>query len=203
MKDRRRTFSNAVSRRGFIGTGAAAALTLPLVGEQSDAAPDIRASLAYMKKAAKDLLDAHRIGTVASFLRVIQRYADIPQIALYSLGQYQSRLPEALRDSYYRGVAVFMSRYFADESRQYPIAKYELGEPSTDGDDVLITSKVYLMSGETYNVNWRLAFKNKSYKITDVKVLGFSLVYLQRGLFTSYLSKRNGDIGQLVTALNR
>jgi len=156
-----------------------------------------------MKKAAKDLLDAHRIGTVASFLRVIQRYADIPQIALYSLGQYQSKLPETLRERYYRGVAVFMSRYFADESRQYPIAKYELGEPSAEGDDVLITSKVYLTSGETYNVVWRLAGRNKSYKITDVKVLGFSLVYLQRGLFTSYLFKRNGDISQLVAALDR
>src|SRR5439155_21649569 len=125
-------------------------------GGQSDAVPATRASLAYMKKAAKDLLDAHRIGTVASFLRVIQRYADIPQIALYSLGQYQSRLPEALRDSYYRGVAVFMSRYFADQSRQYPIAKYELAEPRPDGDDVVIDSKVYLVSGSSDNLSWRL-----------------------------------------------
>ena len=38
---------------------------------------------------------------------------------------------------------------------------------------------------------------------TDVKVLGFSLVYLQRGIFTSFISKRNGDVGQLVIALNR
>jgi hypothetical protein len=29
------------------------------------------------------------------------------------------------------------------------------------------------------------------------------LTYLQRGLFTSYLSKRKGDISQLVAALTR
>jgi flagellar biosynthetic protein FliP len=34
-------------------------------------------------------------------------------------------------------------------------------------------------------------------------VMGFSLIYLQRGIFTSYLSKRNGDVAQLVAALNR
>jgi hypothetical protein len=29
------------------------------------------------------------------------------------------------------------------------------------------------------------------------------LVYMQRGLFTSFISKRNGDVAQLVAALNR
>src|SRR5438874_1894532 len=192
MKNRRRTTGEALSRRRLVAAGGAAFLTLALAGGSSGA-PDTQPSLTYMKKAAKDLLDAHRTGTAASFLRVIQRYADIPEIALYSLGQYQSQLPEALRERYYRGVAVFMSRYFADESRQYPVAKYDLSAPSSEGDDVLINSKVYLMSGETYTVVWRLGWRGKSYKITDVKVLGFSLVYHQRGLFTSYLSKRNGD----------
>jgi ABC-type transporter MlaC component len=189
-------------RRQFLRASVAILLFGPLADASSGAA-DPHSSLAFMKKAAKELLDAHRIGTVASFLRVIQRYADIPQIGLYCLGQYQSRLPEALRERYYRGVAVFMSRYFADQSRQYPIAKYELAEPRPDGDDVVIDSKVYLMSGSSYNVGWRLAWKGKSYKIADVRVLGFSLVYLQRGLFTSFLSKRDGDIGQLVAALDR
>jgi phospholipid transport system substrate-binding protein len=181
---------------------AAASLASLMAAGRAGAASEAP-SLAYMRKAAKDLLDAHHIGTVASFLRVIQRYADIPTIALYSLGQYASRLPEALRERYYRGVAVFMSRYFAEQSRQYPIAKYELGDARPEGDDILIDSKVYLMSGSTYHVVWRLAWKGKSYKISDVKVLGFSLVYLQRGIFTSFLSKRDGDIGQLVAALDR
>jgi len=39
--------------------------------------------------------------------------------------------------------------------------------------------------------------------VLDAKVLGFSLVYLQRGLFTSFVSKRNGNVGELVAALNR
>lgn len=199
MKDRGNRAGSLLTRREIVGAGAA---FLAIGPDNVSAAAAPHASLTYMKKAGKDLLNAHRSGTVASFLRVIQRYADVPDIALYSLGQYQSRLPEMLRQRYYRGVAVFMSRYFADQSRQYPVAKYELGEATADGKEISIDSKVYLLSGTTYKVVWRLAWKGKGYKIVDAKVLGFSLVYLQRGIFTSYLSKRNGDIVQLVAALD-
>ncbi len=59
------------------------------------------------------------------------------------------------------------------------------------------------MSGQVYTVVWQLDWKGKGYKVTDAKIMGFSMVYMQRGLFTSFVSKRNGDVGQLVAALNR
>jgi ABC-type transporter MlaC component len=94
-----------------------------------------------------------------------------------------------------------MSRYFADQSREYRVAKYEVGEASADGNDVMVTSRIYLMSGQSYTVTWRLVWRNKAYKIADAKVLGFSMIYMQRGIFTSYLSKRRGDLLQLMNAL--
>ena len=161
-------------------------------------------SMAFMRKVAKDMLNAHRQGTVASFRRAIQRHADVAGIGDYSLGQYRPKLPGALKDRYYSGVATFMARYFADQSREYPIAKYELGEAAVgEGKNVQVTSKVFLLSGQTYSVVWRLGWSGGRYRVTDVKVLGFSLTYLQRGIFTSYLSKRGGDVSQLVKALNR
>lgn len=161
-------------------------------------------SLAYMKQVAKDLFAAHRQGTVDSFRRAIQRHADIASIADYSLGQYASRMSAGQKPQYYKGVATFMARYFADESHEYRLAKYTVGDARQDDDgDVLVDTKVYLMSGSTYTVVWRLARRGSGYKVTDAKILGFSLVYLQRGIFQSYLSKRNGDVSQLVAALNR
>lgn len=161
-------------------------------------------SIAFMRKVAKDMLNAHRQGTVASFRRAIQRHADVPGIGDYSLGQYRPKLSGPQRERYYSGVATFMARYFADQSREYPIAKYELGEATADsGKNVKVSSKVYLLSGQTYNVVWSLGWSGGRYRVTDVKILGFSLTYLQRGIFTSYLSKRGGDVGQLVRALNK
>ena len=68
---------------------------------------------------------------------------------------------------------------------------------------MVINSKVYLLSGQSYTVVWRLSKTGSRYKVRDAKVLGFSMVYMQRGLFTSFISKRNGDVEQLVAALTR
>jgi phospholipid transport system substrate-binding protein len=194
------TFSKSLSRRAFIKAGAVVA-TAAIGGSAAVAGDKDHPSVAFMRKVGKDLLEAHRQGTVNAFLSVIQRYADVPEIALYSLGQYKANLGSAQRPRYFRGVAVFMSRYFADQSREYPIAKYEVGEATTDGKDVTVSSRIFLMSGQTYTVNWRLVWRNKSYKVADAKVLGFSMIYMQRGIFTSYLSKRKGDLFQLMSAL--
>jgi len=200
MDDRQAFEAHEISRRKILA-GCLGAAAVFLTAGPANAAD--HPSLVYMRQVAKDLLAANRQGTVASFLRAIQRHADVPDIALYSLGQYKPSLREAQKALYFRGVATFMSRYFAEQSREYRVAKYELGEARSDNKDVLISSKVVLLSGAAYTVTWRLSPRGKGYKVTDAKVLGFSLVYMQRGIFTSFLSKRNGDINQLVAALNR
>jgi phospholipid transport system substrate-binding protein len=200
MTELRKDRVPSLSRRAFIKAGAGLGFA-SLAGTAALAGEKNHPSVTFMKRAGKELLEAHRQGTVNAFLAVIQRYADVPDIALYSLGQYKASLGAGQRPRYFRGVAVFMSRYFADQSREYPVAKYEVGEATTDGDDVMVATKIYLMSGKSYNVTWRLVWRNKTYKIADAKVLGFSMVYMQRGIFTSYLSKRKGDLQQLMNAL--
>ena len=159
-------------------------------------------SVTFMNKMGKDLLHAHRLGTVPAFLRVIQRYADVQGISDYSLGDY--KVNGSQKGTYVRGVATFMSRYFAEQSRNYPVAKYEVGEATVDDNkDVLVDTRIYMMSGQTYSVSWRLAWVDGQYKVADAKFLGFSMTSQQRSLFTSFIGKHNGDVGQLITALNR
>jgi phospholipid transport system substrate-binding protein len=190
-------FAHPISRRAFLGAIAALALAPAALAADHPA-------LSTMRQVAKDLLHANRLGTAASFRRVIMRHADVTGIGNYSLGQYQPKLAKGQRESYYGGVATFMSRYFADQSRDYRVAKYELGEATAgEGKAVKISSKVFMLSGQTYTVQWTLGWIGGRYKVTDAKVLGFSLVYMQRGIFTSYISKRKGDVNQLVAALNR
>ncbi len=188
--------ASRLTRRSAVA-GLFAALATPALAGPEDQA------LAYMRKVAKDMLNAHRQGTVASFKRAIQRHADVGAIADYSLGQYRAKLPAGQREAYYAGTATFMARYFADQSREYTVSKYEIGNADKDGKDISVNTKVFLMSGQSYTVVWKLAPRKGGFKVADVKVMGFSLIYLQRGIFTSFLSKRNGDVAQLVTALNR
>jgi phospholipid transport system substrate-binding protein len=184
-----------LSRRAVLGAAMMFAAAPAMAGDHP--------SIAYMKQFAKEMLNAHRQGTVGSFRKVIERHADVAAIADYSLGQYRKKLPAGQKQRYYGGVVTFMSRYFADQSRIYPIAKYEIGDAAADDGEVVINSKVYLLSGQSYTVVWRLSKNGSRYKVRDAKVLGFSMAYMQRGLFTSFISKRNGDVEQLVAALTR
>ena len=195
MSEPRSHRTAGLTRRAAV-FGLASILASPAIAADSPA-------IAYMRRVAKDMFNAHRQGTVAAFRRAIQRHADVPSIADYSLGQYKPKLPSSQKQAYYNGTVSFMSRYFADQSREYTLSKYEVGEANEDGKDITVQTKVYLMSGQSYTVVWKLVKKGGGYKVADAKVMGFSLIYLQRGIFTSYLSKRNGDVAQLVAALNR
>lgn len=185
-----------ITRRALLTFIAASSISPALAAEHP--------SISFMKRFGKDMLAAHRLGTVSKFAGVIDTYADVAGISNYSLGQYKPNLRANQRSRYYQGVVTFMSRYFAEQSREYRVAKYEIGEATVDEDkDVIVASKIYLLSGQTYNVRWKLKWTGGTYKVADVKVMGFSLTYLQRGLFTSYISKRKGDVSQLVAVLTR
>jgi phospholipid transport system substrate-binding protein len=159
-------------------------------------------SVVFMNQMGKDLLHAHRLGTVSAFLRVIQRYADVTGISEYSLGDYKVSGGE--KNHYEKGVATFMSRYLADQSRVYQVAKYEIGEATVaENKDVFVATKIYLMTGQYYSVNWRLTWVRGQYRIVDAKFLGFSMTYQQRNLFTSFIAKHEGDVSKLIVALNR
>jgi phospholipid transport system substrate-binding protein len=183
-----------ISRRTFFALSAAALATPAMAADHP--------SIVFMNQVGRDLLHAHRQGTISAFLRVIQRYADVQSISDYSLGDY--KVTSGQKPHYQRGVATFMARYFAEQSRNYPVAKYEVGEATVaDNKDILVDSKVYMMAGQTYSVTWRLTWVNGQYRVVDAKFLGFSMTYQQRSLFTSYIGKHNGDVGQLIVALNR
>jgi phospholipid transport system substrate-binding protein len=185
-----------LTRRFFIA-GFTSAMAVPAVAAVE------HPSVGFMRQVGKELLAAHRQGTVSSFLRVVQRYADVPDISSHALGKYAEKLQNGQKGRYQRGVATYMARYFALTSRDYTIAKYEVGEATVDDNkDVIVQSKVFLLTGQAYSVSWRLVWRGGKYKVRDAKVLGFWLTNFQRSDFISYLDKRNGDINKLIVALN-
>ncbi len=190
-----------VSRRRFVALATAAAAVGMSAGPGRAASAS--AAVRYMKKVAADLMAAQRDGRTKAYYRVVSRHADLPAISLYSLGQYRSQLPRSRRSAFYRGVAGFMARYFADQSNDYRVAKAEFSDNiRQDGDYTLVDSKLTLASGSTYNVVWRLAHHRYGFRIADVRVLGFSMVYLQQRIFQHYISKK-GSVDALVSALTR
>ena len=188
--------------------GACAAAGAPFLLAPAPTSAAVAASehpaVARMRVVAADLLATQRSGTAAAYYKMITRHADVPAIALYALGPYRPELKRSQQDRFFRGVGMFIARYFADQARAYSVAKADIS-PSVrdDAGEVLVHSTVTLTSGSTYTVVWRLAQAGKGYKIRDVQVLGFSLRYLQRSIFQSYIARRGGTFQALYAALTQ
>jgi phospholipid transport system substrate-binding protein len=197
----------SIGRRSFLSAALLAfAMTSPGRAQAGSAeAATVDSSVAaYMRRVADDLMAAQRQGTVMSFHRVITRHANVEAIGNYALGPYKGALPRSAYPSYYKGVAMFMARYFADSSREYAVGKAEVGQASRDKDGrIIVNTRVTLLTGSSYNVVFQLSKSGGGYRILDVSVLGFSLSYLQRGIFQRYIAKNGGNVNALVAALNR
>ncbi len=182
-----------ISRRALIGL-------LPALFAPA-AFAETHPSVSFMGRMGEEMLHAHRQGTVSAFMRVIQRYADVPAIAELSIGDYE--IPSGETSRYHRGVAAFIARYMADQSRTYPVAKFEIGEATVDREkNVMVDSKIYMMGGQVYSVSWKLNWTGGSYKVEDARFLGFSMTNQERSLFTSFVAKHNGDVKLLIDRLN-
>lgn len=197
----RRTLSNPARRR--LITGGAGLAALMLLGRPGDslAQPD-GPGARHMRSISADLLKAARSGDYNDFLRAVRRYADIGEIADYSLGQYRDRLKPAHSSRYQRGVMGFMARFFALESRKYNVVGGEVtGETPRENGEILVHSQIRLASGTTYSVNWLLKPRGRRFKVRDVQVLGFWLTWFQRRMFVNFIQKHGGDLRALLSAL--
>lgn len=192
-----------MSRRQLL-SGAAALLVLGAGGPV--AGPALAASdpvLAFMKRLRVPLLHAARTASSKQFYKVIQRHVDINGIALYSLGTYKDGLARSHRNRYYRGVARYMSRYFALQSKEYRIVNAEIVPKSwREGDSYYVDTNVILENGARYSVRWQLQRRKGGYKIVNVRVLGFWLAYFQRQQFQDFIKRRGGSVNALVAALS-
>jgi ABC-type transporter MlaC component len=190
-----------LTRRTLVAAMVASACVGSSGVGQANAADTV---VAFMNQIREPLLGAAISASRASFRRVIRKYADISGIAMYSLGSYRDGLEGSRRDAYYNGVVRYMSHYFATMAEEYKVENGSVtGESWQEGDLHYVDSRIFLKDGgSTYNVRWELAKDGGSFKIRNVRVLGFWLAYFQRKQFEQFIASRGGSVNALVAALN-
>ena len=197
------THDAGLTRRGWLA-GFLAVAGLGVQGTvltPAEAATDL--PVLFMNRLKGPLVHAARTASSKQFHTLILGHADISGIALYSLGSYRNGLERSSRSRYYRGVARYMSRYFALQSEEYRVTGAEVvGSSWKDGDSYYVDSKVALEGGSSYSVRWQLKPVGNSFKVVNVRVLGFWLAYFQRQQFEGFIKKRGGSVNALVAALS-
>ena len=177
-----------------------------LVGLVLDAAPAAAADPAvqFMAKVGRELTAAARTRSPGVMSAVLQRYADVSYIGLFSLGSYRNQLTPPERNTYYSGMVKFIGRYAATEAPKYTVSKVEWSDQSVKGSNgIMVDSKVTLADGGTYDVRWLLVPYGSGYKVRDAMVLGLWMTPFLKKLFEDYIAQNGGNPRALVAALNR
>ena len=158
----------------------------------------------FMAKVGRELTAAARTRSPGVMSAVIQRYADVSYIGLFSLGNYRNQLAAPERNVYYAGMVKFIGRYAATEAPKYTVAKVEWSDQSIRGSNgIMVDSKITLVDGGTHEVRWLLVPYGGSYKVRDAMVLGLWMTPFLKKLFEDYIAQNGGHPRALVAALNR
>jgi phospholipid transport system substrate-binding protein len=161
-------------------------------------------AVVFMAQVGRELTAAARSRSPSMMAAVVERYGDVAQIGLYSLGEYRTRLAQADRPGYYTGMTRFIGRYAATEAPKYPVARVEWSNQSVRGaSGLMVDSRVVLADGSAYDVRWLLFKYGNTYKVRDAMVLGFWMTPFLKNLFEDYISKNGGNPRALTSALNR
>ena len=180
--------------------------TFLLIGLALAPAPAAAADPAvqFMAKVGRELMAAARTRSPGVMSAVLQRYADVSYIGLFSLGSYRNQLTPPERNTYYSGMVKFIGRYAATEAPKYTVAKVEWSDQSVKGaNGIMVDSKVTLADGNTYEVRWLLVPYGGSFKVRDAMVIGFWMTPFLKKLFEDYIAQNGGNPRALVAALNR
>jgi len=202
-----RVASTGLPRRGFLaGTIAtlafAAGLKFPTEA-RADAAAE-----AFVKKVGGQVLNvAKNGGSKASKSQQIQKllasHADVPALAVFSLGQFAKQLPSSRRTEYYNLVKRYIARMFVNHSDSLAGDSLQIDSSrDVSAKEALVRSKVTFANGRTLPVVWRLS-KRGGYKVFDVNIDGVWLAIQQRSEFVSIINSNNGDVNALIDHLKQ
>ncbi len=171
------------------------------------AAPTIaraEAPATYMQRVSNELIAAQRAGSVSAFSTVFRRHMDVPSIGLTALGPHARTLPKSDRPAFYNGMISFISKYSAKEAPKYPVANaVVVGQSTETAGGATVDSRITLVSGESYEVRWKLVRSGQSFKVRDAQVIGFWMTSFLDNLFQTYISENGNNPKALVMALNR
>lgn len=147
---------------------------------------------------------ATQAGKKERFRRLLVSRADIPAIAIFSLGRYARRLSERDRIDYYGLVADYISGLFATHAIGLGGERVTVtGSTARSERETIVKSKVRFASGRSLDVNWRVIHAEDSFKVFDVSINGIWLAIQQRTEFMSVIKRGGGTVDALLDYLRR
>jgi len=138
----------------------------------------------------------------AAFRKLLQDSFDMKTIGRFSLGRYWRTATPEQRKQYQSLFETMVINVYSQRFSEYKGQKFEARSFRAEGEnDTLVTSFIVPAEGPEIQVDWRVRYKNGTYKIVDIMVEGVSMSVTQRSDFSSVIQRGGGDVQVLLDHL--
>ena len=129
---------------------------------------------------------------------------DIKRISLFILGPYRKNLKSSESSKYFNAIKNFISKVYAKRLSSYPSGNIKIIKVEEKGRRGIIVSSLINFDDRPnpISIDWWIVKSSVSdYKVFDIRISGIWMAQEQRSTFTSFLSKNNGEIANLINKI--
>ena len=129
---------------------------------------------------------------------------DIKRISLFILGPYRKNLKSTESSKYFNVIKSFISKVYAKRLSSYPLGNVIVTKVEEKGRRGIIVSSLVNFNDRPNPISidwWILESSVSDYKVFDIRISGIWMAQEQRSTFTSFLSKNNGEIANLINKI--
>ena len=129
---------------------------------------------------------------------------DIKKISLFILGPYRKNLKSSESSKYFNAIKNFISKVYAKRLSSYPSGNIKIIKVEEKGRRGIIVSSLVNFDDRPNPISidwWILKSSVSDYKVFDIRISGIWMAQEQRSTFTSFLSKNNGEIANLINKI--
>ena len=129
---------------------------------------------------------------------------DIKKISLFILGPYRKNLKSSESSKYFNAIKNFISKVYAKRLSSYPSGNIKITKVEEKGRRGIIVSSLVNFNDRPNPISidwWILKSSVSNYKVFDIRISGIWMAQEQRSTFTSFLSKNNGEIANLINKI--
>lgn len=138
----------------------------------------------------------------SEFRKLLRSSFDMKTIGRFALGRnWNVATPDQQRE-YQMLFEDMVVDVYSNRFNDYKGQKFDVQAFRRDGEkDTMVTSYIVPDAGEKIQVDWRVRYKDSTYKIVDVIIEGVSMSVTQRSDFASVIQRGGGSIQVLLSHL--
>lgn len=194
-----------MERRRFIFTGTAVALA-GITGALPAAALSTRSAQALVEAAAREITATINSGrsqaaVIREFERIFSRYADVPNIARYTLGVEARSASAAELRAYTAAFQGYMARKYGRQFQDFQGGEIQVTGARTVNNIVEVRALASAPGSNSVEVLFLVRDSNGQDRMFNIFVEGINMLLSERDEILAMLDARRGDIGRLTRDL--